>query len=549
MRTGPGPRPPTQAAAPGAHPAPGRGRRTARRRGRDRDPTGAEQPSRLGHRRHTHAGRTRRRLRPGARLPRDPRHPDLLAGAGAETRYVTADATDRERIAEVLADVRRDWGPITGIIHAAGVIADHNISAKTEAQFAGVYDTKVLGFRNLLDLTHNDPVRLVCAFSSVSARLGTAGQCDYAAANQAMEQITAAEALRRPDAVVRAVAWGPWAAGMVSAAHAEHFRRLGVPLLEEAVGVRAFMTELEQSGPACVSLAAGAAGTAVEATDRPRTTEIRVGADTHPYLIDHSIAGRPVVPVALVLEWFTRAARAAMPAHESLLLRDLRVMRTIALDRFAVEETRLHLHTRPEGTGADDLLRLELKSPEGALYYSAIAGPGEQGALAAPPALPVDETFEEHPGSAVYDGAMLFHGPLFHTISTITGLSSAGAGSDLVGMRTLNWPHDTWQTDTLVMDGALQMAALWVLSSASVQALPMGIREVRLLATGPVDAPVRCVVHSVTQGTDNAICDIWLTTGRDGAERVLAVFGGVEMVYRPDLSTPQRAGALISTDA
>ncbi|MFJ8744846.1 SDR family NAD(P)-dependent oxidoreductase [Embleya sp. NPDC127516] len=473
---------------------------------------------------------------------------DLLAVAGAETRYVTADATDRERVFEALAEVRRDWGPITGIIHAAGVIADSNISDKTQAQFTSVYDTKVRGFRTLLELTDNDPVRLVCAFSSVSARLGTAGQSDYAAANQAMEQITATEAAHRPECTVRAVAWGPWAAGMVSPAHAEHFRRLGVPLLEESAGVQAFMTELEQSGPACVSIAAGAAGPAV-GTDHGGVTEILVGADTHPYLVDHSIAGRPVVPVALVLEWFARAARTALPDQDSVLVRDLRVLRAVALDKFGVEETRLRVHARPDATQPDAPLRLELKSADGALHYAALAGPGEVATLTAPAAEPVDESFEVHPGSAVYDGAMLFHGPLFHAITTINGLSSAGATCDLVGLRQLGWAHDAWQTDPLVLDGALQAACLWVLSSASVQSLPMGVREVRVLSTGAVDTPVKCTVHSVMQGTDNAICDIWLTTEHEGAERVLGVLAGVEMVYRPDLSSPQRTAALISTDA
>ena len=50
-------------------------------------------------------------------------------------------------------------------------------------------------------------------------------------------------------------------------------------------------------------------GTAV---DRPRG-EIQIDARSHPYLADHTIEGTPVVPVALVLEWFTAAAKAWLP--------------------------------------------------------------------------------------------------------------------------------------------------------------------------------------------------------------------------------------------
>ncbi|UGQ15271.1 SDR family NAD(P)-dependent oxidoreductase [Yinghuangia sp. ASG 101] len=470
---------------------------------------------------------------------------DHLAEAGAETRYVVADATDRERMAEVLAEVRRDWGPITGIIHAAGVLADHNIADKTPEQFDIVYGTKVGGLRTLLALTQDDPLRLVCLFSSVSARLGTAGQSDYAAANQALEHIAQAEASRTPDRVVKAIAWGPWAAGMVSTAHAEHFRRLGVPLLDEADGVRAFMAELEQPGTACLSIAAGTSDAVAEQT---AVTDILVGADTHPYLADHSIAGRPVVPVALVVEWFTRAARAAFPAQASVLIRDVRVLRAIALDKFGLEQTRLQLHVRPSGAEAGGPLRLELKGLDGSLHYTAVADHADVAALPGAPELP-EAGLAERPSEPTYDGVVLFHGPLFRAIRAIDGLGSVGARTDLVGLKELHWPKDAWLTDPAVVDGALQTACLWVASSAGVPSLPMGVREVRALGTGPVEGPVRCTVRGLVQGTDNATCDIWLGTEQGGTERVFAVLSGVEMVYRPDASGGRRHNALTATDA
>jgi NAD(P)-dependent dehydrogenase (short-subunit alcohol dehydrogenase family) len=47
-------------------------------------------------------------------------------------------------------------GPITGLIHGAGVLHDRLIVDKTVEQFRQVYATKVEGFKNLLSATEAD---------------------------------------------------------------------------------------------------------------------------------------------------------------------------------------------------------------------------------------------------------------------------------------------------------------------------------------------------------------------------------------------------------
>ena len=79
-------------------------------------------------------------------------------------------------------------GPVTGLVHGAGVIHDKRIAEKTSAQFDSVFDTKVLGLEALLDATANEPLRFLCFFSSVAARGGNIGQSDYAMANEALNK-------------------------------------------------------------------------------------------------------------------------------------------------------------------------------------------------------------------------------------------------------------------------------------------------------------------------------------------------------------------------
>ncbi|HMM36220.1 MAG TPA: SDR family oxidoreductase, partial [Thermoanaerobaculia bacterium] len=89
---------------------------------------------------------------------------DAIAAAGGEARYEAAGVEDAQALEAVLARVRSEWGPVAGVVHAAGVLADRNISQKTDAQFDRVFDTKVQGLRALLAATANDPLKLLCVF-------------------------------------------------------------------------------------------------------------------------------------------------------------------------------------------------------------------------------------------------------------------------------------------------------------------------------------------------------------------------------------------------
>ena len=113
--------------------------------------------------------------------------------SGGDCRYVVGDVQDEPAVRAALADVRAAWGPITGIVHGAGVLADRFLLDKTEEQFRRVFDTKVLGLRVLLGATREDPIDTIVLFSSVAARCGNQGQCDYAMANEVLNKVGALE--------------------------------------------------------------------------------------------------------------------------------------------------------------------------------------------------------------------------------------------------------------------------------------------------------------------------------------------------------------------
>jgi len=180
--------------------------------------------------------------------------------AGGEARYVTVDITDSDAVAAAMAEVRADMGPITAVIHGAGVLADKLIADKTDRQFDTVFGTKVLGLDALLAATADDPLVLLCLFSSVAASAGNAGQSDYAMANEVLNTVAVAEAARRgPGCVVKSIGWGPWDGGMVAPALKAHFQSMGVGVIPLAEGARLFVDEIAGAQSDQVDVVIGAA--------------------------------------------------------------------------------------------------------------------------------------------------------------------------------------------------------------------------------------------------------------------------------------------------
>jgi NAD(P)-dependent dehydrogenase (short-subunit alcohol dehydrogenase family) len=450
---------------------------------------------------------------------------DAMHTAGSEVRYISCDVQDEAALRAALAEVRAQWGPITGVVHAAGILADKPIGEKTDGQFAAVFDTKVLGLRTVLAATAEDPLRLLCMFSSITARVGNQGQSDYAMANEVLNQVASAERARRPDCLVRAICWGPWDGGMVDTALAEHFRRQGVPLMSVGAGARAFVAELEGSAEE-VQVVLGAGGEPLPLS-QAAPFEVQVDAHSHPYLADHCVAGARVVPMALAIEWFAHAADGDGP----LALREVEVVRGIQL---------LDEPMWLEIAGSAD--KLELRAADGTLHYRAIAGHVERPQLVdvmAPSALaPLDRV--------IYDGHVLFHGPRFQAIRAFEGRAATGAVSELIGTAALGWPGRDWKTDPAALDGCLQTAVVWAEGVLGGASLPMAIAECRVHRPGLGPSSLRCVVRAGEARELEAICDIVLLDGDGGVRTELL---GVTVVLRPNGHGPRRGGRLFQPES
>jgi acyl transferase domain-containing protein/acyl carrier protein len=458
-----------------------------------------------------------------------------LREAGAEARYAAIDVRDPAALGALLDDVRRSWGPIRGLVHGAGVLADALLDKKTDAQFDRVFDTKVLGLRALLDATRNDPLAWLCLFSSVAARGGNAGQADYAMANEILNKVAALESARRgPSCRVVSIGWGPWDGGMVTPTLRTHFASRGVALLPVDAGASAFVRELAASPSADRELVIGGGDAGLHGGASPRLRgEVLVSRATHPQLDGHRIKGRPVLPMVLALEWFARLARAAHPERASVQLRDARVVRGVPLTHFDGAGDRFTVTTSP-GEGGATLL--EVRDAAGAVRYAAtLATDGAEPARAEP--------LNGHPLSAspwtnaqLYAADTLFHGPDFQVIRAIEGLSEHGARASFTATVDTGWPEEQWATDLAAVDGALQLAILCGLRTVG-PTLPLRVGRIGYAAQ-PGAGPVHCALRLRSQTPERLVCDVALS---DASGAPVADLVDVELYAVPSGTTDTTA--------
>ncbi|MEV5976424.1 SDR family NAD(P)-dependent oxidoreductase [Streptomyces sp. NPDC052114] len=172
-----------------------------------------------------------------------------LRAAGLTVDYQRADVADREAIARVLDHVADNHGPLTGIVHSAGVIEDGFLLRKSEEELARVLAPKVTGLVNLDELSRDQPLDVFLCFSSIAGAFGNAGQGDYAAGNAFMDAYatyrnTLVDAGARHGRTV-SVGWPLWEeGGMGGGAVRENLRSVGLAPLDTARGLAALRCAL-----------------------------------------------------------------------------------------------------------------------------------------------------------------------------------------------------------------------------------------------------------------------------------------------------------------
>jgi NAD(P)-dependent dehydrogenase (short-subunit alcohol dehydrogenase family) len=472
--------------------------------------------------------------------------------AGARAVYRSVDVCDRKRVEEVVAELQAEFGPVSGLIHGAGVLADRLIVDKTADDFRRVFDTKVVGAENLLDAVGSDDLRLLAFFSSSTARFGRKGQSDYAAANETLNKLAQRERRRRANCRVLSVNWGPWDGGMVDDGLKKLFAAEGVAVIPQIAGAELLADLAEGRGGDAVEIvvlgkgsrtpdhdAAPNAPTAgVDASLGSPVFERDVDVESHPVLRSHIIKGKAVLPAAVMMEWLAHAALVRNPGLAVVGVDDFRVLSGVRLGES--DHVRLIAFAgKAQRQGDSFSVRAELRSARDgktALHAQCSIRLANRLPTSAPHSNISEPEGEEMSVAAAYS-EFLFHGPALHAFSEIAAVGPVGASASL---RSAPDPADwfdkpirsRWLTEPLAVDAAFQLAILWSRVNHDAACLPTKIGAYRQFAE--TNGQSTRLVGILTQTNPNACIGDFEFVGLNG--KIVARLEACEFVVDRSLN-------------
>ncbi|MBI2677230.1 MAG: SDR family NAD(P)-dependent oxidoreductase [Candidatus Koribacter versatilis] len=163
---------------------------------------------------------------------------------GARCEYHSLDVRDTLALERLVAATYQRFGKIDGVVHGAGIVEDTMLVTKSMDSFDRVFDTKVQPALALVRSLRPDSLRFLVFFSSLAARTGYAGGCDYSAANEALNKL-ARKLDRAWPARVVAIGWGPWAEVGIAARYPDQLlSERGLAYFSTRTGCERFFEEL-----------------------------------------------------------------------------------------------------------------------------------------------------------------------------------------------------------------------------------------------------------------------------------------------------------------
>jgi acyl transferase domain-containing protein/NAD(P)-dependent dehydrogenase (short-subunit alcohol dehydrogenase family) len=475
---------------------------------------------------------------------------ERIQQAGSRVVYRQVDVRDANAVRAMVGEIRAELGPIKGLVHGAGVLADRRIEDKTREQFEMVYQTKVAGLQALLEALHDDDLRVLALFSSSTGRFGRTGQVDYAVANEVLNKLALREAQRRPRCKVVSFNWGPWDGGMVNASLKKVFASEGVGTIPLQGGADYFVREICQPiNPPVEVVVLGTLEEAKPALGAADTIafERDISVETMPVLRSHVIKGHSVVPMALIAEWLAHGALHANPGLAFHGFDHLQVLKGVILN----DEQPAHVRVLTgKAAKSESFYRVPMELRSSANGRDILHARAE---IVLAKKLPASEgQVRELTGPAysrnktdVY-GEFLFHGLELQGIEQVEtcteeGIAATVASAPLPSEWIEQPMRSAWLADPLVLDCAFQLMIVWSQETHGAGSLPTSAGHYRQYQRAfPIDG-IRVIARVTKQTEHRALADIDFV---DRAGKLIARMTDYECVIDPSLNQAFRGNRL-----
>ncbi|MFC7221071.1 SDR family NAD(P)-dependent oxidoreductase [Streptomyces polyrhachis] len=472
-------------------------------------------------------------------------HLDRLAERGLSAAYRSADLTDAAATARAVADLQRELGPVTALIHASGVNDPRRFTDLTEAQLRAHLAPKTAGLRHLLGALDPTKLRLLVGFGSVIGRYGLPGECHYALANGQLRQQFEQLARELPGCRSLVLDWSVWSGvGMGERLGVlDQLARLDVTPIPADLGIDLLLRLTETPAlPTAVAvhgrmglppapLDAAPTGQARRFLGQPRVhypgvelvVDTALSGASDPYLADHRIDGLPVLPAVVGLEAMaqTASALAGMP---------LRLARDVALERPVTLGAEGPRTVRIAALVEDGSVSVVLRSDEsafGADHFRARfpldAAPEQAGVT------PPQDGQQPVPAEELY-GPLYFHTGRFRRVGELTALAARHLTARLPQALEAGWFGAGEAQGLLLGSPGRNDATIHALQACVPhrRLLPVGCEEL-WCAPGPVPgAEGEVTVHGRERhfGAGNYVWDV---DARDAQGRLLLRWRGLRL--------------------
>ncbi|QDU76346.1 Mycocerosic acid synthase [Bremerella volcania] len=487
-----------------------------------------------------------------------------FAEAGIQATYHQCDVTSREELAAALDKVRATDGPVTGLMHGAGLIEPGRFEHKRRGFVEKLVRTKFDGLMHLLALTKNDPLTHCIGFGSISGRFGGNGLSDYAAGNDSMSKALDWHRKARPDCTTLCIHWESWeGAGIATLSRfawgPRSVMKMKYMLPEE--GVRRLEEEMAGGGKKAETLYTFGdfypmfypeeqyplgefqPRSGEEASDVPLIESTRregneligdvpLDPTADPFLIQHRLRGKPIMPVVATLEALREAA--ALASGKTVV-----AFRDVDMVDGLVFHTDCPQTAQARGEVIDDQLvqcrwTCDFRNRTGGLIQKDRLYLEAKAVVADEPSTPTTTlpTFPSEWHAVQYpEDSAIYHGQPFRCLKAISCEAASGWGHilaqplvDLTGESK----RDGWIIPSCVLDSALYACGCHLyLHGEGAVSLP---RKIELLELGrvPQDGE-NCYVHFTCRNIaeKSALYDM-VVVGQDGT--VILKASGYEKV-------------------
>ncbi|MEQ0565883.1 type I polyketide synthase [Amycolatopsis sp. NEAU-NG30] len=431
---------------------------------------------------------------------------DRMEAAGIRYRYERADVTSAPQIAEAVARVEAELGPVTAILHGAGRNEPAALFSLTEDSFRKTLAPKIGGLNAVLAAVDQDRIKLLVTFGSIIGRAGLRGEAHYATANDWMTELTLRFGQEHPKARAIALEWSVWSGtgmgeklGVVSA-----LMRDGITPIPTEEGITILRQVLaDPAAPPVLVVCGRTSGLAtlpIQKRELPLTrfvdravvhypgveliTEADLSDGADPYLTDHLLDGQLLFPAVIGMEAMTQAAAATLDRTGTPVLSDVEFLRPIIVSPGGSTTVRLATLARDADT-VDVVIRSD-ETGFSADHFRArlsFARPAEIGAsqardVALPP-VPVE------PISELY-GSVLFQGKRFQRVLGYRRASARHAVAEIATGADHEWFAPFLPQERLLADPGTRDAMMHAIQCCIPDAtlLPQGIEKLYLAEPG-----------------------------------------------------------------